>query len=754
MARKSVPTLPLILASDHRCCNFQRNMITSCRILLAILLLFGSRFTKCLAFAPVSLSRFIIVDSTYSKARFYSDIQNVHIIRGNLRLKMEDEDGSRNKMKGSTTISTSEKPLAGKNNNRNGKVGNKHKIRTMFRQAKDMERSGQWHQACTHLEAILDIDQHDSYSHLALARLRSRRERTTSREKRPSIDNEKESVMKKTGDSVLEETRVTITPLAIAQATPFSKARQAFYNGIDKCPKSIHIWQAWALHEESLGNVSFARSLFQWALEIDNTNPYVCHGYGLLEHQCGNFDAAIELWQRPLKSRQKGKTTAALVCSLGKLMVAKGHLQEARDLYVETVLRIDSQREATEVYLAAAWLEEKHFKKFGRAEELLNVALRVSPGNSRAMVALAKLAGRKVDSQRIVIDKNGSKRGKNPSKRDVERRRNDAVKKQLQEACMDLVKSKKQEQIGKSDVKDGRLFNAWQKLEVKNKNFKAAKSILKEGMEIFPNDHSLRQAAGKVEELVGNYTGARDWYSASLLIMPSAPTLVAYSMLEISHPIGNEVNYTRASRLFDEALLIDPRHGPVYNAYGNMQLKMGNIKKARQVYQNGVFANCRDVASVYHGLAMLELSLGNVETARLVLMEGLKEVRINDSGMDSNRRNRAIFLAQSLGMLELNCNRAAEAKTIFEKGIEQHGNSTQLLLGAALSEVKLGNEESARSLFERAINVDRKHAQAWQSWGVMEMRAGNYKVAKTLFECGIKNDPLHGALWQAYGTFC
>ena len=263
----------------------------------------------------------------------------------------------------------------------------------------------------------------------------------------------------------------------------------------------------------------------------------------------------------------------------------------------------------------------------------------------------------------------------------------------------------------------------------------------------------LCQAAGKVEELVGNYTGARDWYSASLLITPSAPTLVAYAMLEISHPSGHKFNRSKVARLFDEALLLDPRHGPAYNAYGNMELNTGNIEKARQVYQNGVFANCRDVASVYHGLAMLELSLGNVETARLVLMKGLKEVRIHDSGMDTNRRGRAIFLVQSLGMIELNCKQAAKAKTIFEMGIAQHGNSTQLLLGAALSEGKLGNEDSARNLFERAVNVDRKHAQAWQSWGVMEMRAGNYQTAKTLFECGIKNDHHHGALWQAYGKF-
>ena len=120
--------------------------------------------------------------------------------------------------------------------------------------------------------------------------------------------------------------------------------------------------------------------------------------------------------------------------------------------------------------------------------------------------------------------------------------------------------------------------------------------------------------------------------------------------------------------------------------------------------------------------------------------------------MDNNKRKREVFLAHTLEMLELKMNRAADAREVFMNGIKRHhGNASQLLLGAAISEVKLGNEESARTLFERSVNADRKHSQAWQSWGVMEMLAGNYKVAKTLFECGIQNDPQHGALWQAYG---
>lgn len=362
-------------------------------------------------------------------------------------------------------------------------VSDKTKVRSMFRQAKEMERTGQWCKACQQLESILKLDPFDSYSHLALARLQSRRERCDVLEKS----------RKNCRNLDAGEVRKDVTLLDIVQSTPFSKAREAFHNGTKSCPNSIHIWQAWALHEESIGNIYYARYLFQKALDIDEINPYVCHGYGLLEHRLGNFDAAMKLWEKPLKSGDKGSITAALVCSVGKLMVAQGRCLEARNFLMEYVMRMNSQREAAEVYLAVAWLEEKHFKNFSRAEELLNSALRVSPENSRALAALARLAGRKVDSENLNLGGDSSYvTNDRYSGSDIERRRNGAVKRRLQVACKNLVsRYSKETSREKSEVTDGRLFNAWAKLEIEDMNFNAARKILRQGMDIFPQDHSV-----------------------------------------------------------------------------------------------------------------------------------------------------------------------------------------------------------------------------------------------------------------------
>lgn len=255
-----------------------------------------------------------------------------------------------------------------------------------------------------------------------------------------------------------------------------------------------------------------------------------------------------------------------------------------------------------------------------------------------------------------------------------------------------------------------------------------------------------------MEERVGNTTGARDLYSVSLSIEPTAPTLVAYALLELNQPTSKTANYNDYVKgLFEEALLLNPRHGPAYNAYGTAELRHGIAAKARKIFERGVRAKCTDAASIYHGFAKMELSLGNVEPAREILRKGLKEVHLNDAGMDSQHRERAIFLSHTLGMMELNSNRPKEALEVFIDGIERFGNSSQLVLGAAQSNFRLGKHQVARLKFEQSVLMDPEHAQAWQAWGVMEMRAGNVDEARKLFRCGIKNSPKHGALWQAYG---
>lgn len=316
-----------------------------------------------------------------------------------------------------TASSTSSQQPRNTSHNNNDKKIARRKIRNMYMKAKNMERHGQWSEACELYNEILRIDSKDAHSHLGLARLEARR----------NHDN--------------------------------YKARQAFARGARECPNSVHLWQAWALYEQQHNSIDRARELFQKALSLEPNNPYVCHASGLMERKLGNKQRAKELWERALKK----KSTAALVCSLGELLISDRKYDEARVLYLNHLLKLESERERSEVYLAAAWLEEKYAHDADRAEELIRLSLHESPGESRAHVALARLEGRRNNG-------GGSK---------------EASVRRLANACISM------EHENATEVTDGRLYNAWAHLEVTSRRFRAARKILLKGIEKFPDDQSV-----------------------------------------------------------------------------------------------------------------------------------------------------------------------------------------------------------------------------------------------------------------------
>ncbi len=437
----------------------------------------------------------------------------------------------------------------------------KLKIKRMFQKAQDLTRTGQWWDASRILKDILEMDPRDAHSHLALARLESRREfasTATSKctssatdEPKPSIsatnnngrrhyssnntllwawtimnhstistttaqtyDNDKHyySPLLIIGNNTTAQI-VDIPPLPSPTSSP---ARAAFYRGTTLCPKSIHLWQAWALHEQSMGNLQDARTLFQICLAMDSRNAHVCHAFGLMERRLGNYDQAQKLWTVALEVH----STAALVCSLGELYIVRGQLEQARTLYENHLFRVSTERERTELYLAMAWLEERHLANRDGALECIQTALSASPNNSRAQVALARLQGRReadLQQQYQSIHTHTQHNNTSPSYNNNPRVNNMRLSKKITsvnpnnipflqhqdsnaltrlhfaEACekestrCDRTAST----ITASSKSDGRLFNAWANLEAKSGRLKNARRILLQGIKRFPHDHSV-----------------------------------------------------------------------------------------------------------------------------------------------------------------------------------------------------------------------------------------------------------------------
>lgn len=209
-----------------------------------------------------------------------------------------------------------------------------------------------------------------------------------------------------------------------------------------------------------------------------------------------------------------------------------------------------------------------------------------------------------------------------------------------------------------------------------------------------------------------------------------------------------QMHLQRARDLFQLGLLVDPRHGPLYHAYGSMEMRQGNVTGSREIFFLGIQRNSSDLSTIYHGWGLLELREGNVNKAaeifRTAIELCIRGTRELEHGVS--------FLLHSLGTLELMSMNLDEARRIFTTGIELYPKHSHLLLGLAMTYAKLGKSEEARTYFKASVDGDTKHAHAWQAWAVAEKAQGNLELARVLFRQGLKKSPAHGPLWQAFAT--
>ncbi len=487
-------------------------------------------------------------------------------------------------------------------------------------------------------------------------------------------------------------------------------ARKAFDRGSKACPGSVHILQGWAVMEKSQGLLQDARKLFEKALDMDPSNAYICHAWGLMELRGDppNLDMARGLFRRSFVA----KPQAQICTALARLEAGQGRLEEARAWFRKG---LSLCKEKTPIRLAWAEMESSASVSGGysKAEALLERALREDPKNGHVYIARAKL-------QLL--------QGEIANARHTLR------------AAANLPEKLPQ------------VFNMWATLEQKEGRLEEAGKIVMRGRERLRTGErqSLLQTQGMIAEKLGKLDEARDLYQQSIAIRPTAPAYVAWALLEgriTASASGTCRNIskpnTKTRDLFEKGLLIDPRHGPLYHAYGIMEERRGNIYTARAVFKRGISARCSDMASVWHGLGILELRQGGAAAARDVFLRGVDDLVA--CGEDAS------FLFHSLGMLEIHGRRLPSARKSFAKGLYHYPRNSQLLLGAALTEVQLGELGKAREFFQASVNADKYHAHAWQAWGVMEQREGRFDVARTLFNGGIRVVPRHAALWVAYG---
>ncbi len=537
------------------------------------------------------------------------------------------------------------------------------------------------------------------------------------------------------------------------------KARELFTQSMIRCPNNVHILHAWGHMEQKYGNESLARDCWSKAIELDPDNAYVCHALSNLEKRHRNFEQArivLEkvVWRKP---------TSTICVSLSELERQLGRPERAKEVLLHGMKSCSIER--SKLLLSLAWLEEDYYNNTDEAKGLIDEAIKIDKSNVRVHVAKANL--------------------------ELRLNMRDAARKTLQSATH-------------LNAEDAQHYTMWATVEIEDGKYTEAVKILEEGAKKYPGDQFLLQRWGTLEMKLGNSNKAKTLFEKSIIIRPHAPTFVAWAILEeqegidmispqpsftksvkedddlIEQTIGKLADSTidvpagtvgqfdmpplpiepthelrnkafaqfqKARQLFSIGMIVDPQHGPLYHAYGNMEQRRGNYTGARDIFMRGISMNCTDVTSLYHAWGLLELK-DSVSVARDIFHKGIELGLSGNKEVDSG----VGFLLHSLGMLELDNGRADESKRVFSTGVSLFPQHSQMLLGLALASIRLGDGDVAREYFRASVDSDPLHAHAWQSWAIAEKQAGNIELARVLFRQGLTKGPMHGALWQAFGV--
>ena len=181
----------------------------------------------------------------------------------------------------------------------------------------------------------------------------------------------------------------------------------------------------------------------------------------------------------------------------------------------------------------------------------------------------------------------------------------------------------------------------------------------------------------------------------------------------------------------------------VWHGMASLELQLGNINEARTLFRTGIdrftggaftkaaskpqlpiqennnyppppFSTAPKVAAVDEAAAAATTAGTTATSAAPSSAVGSGVGSGGGGGGGVPLRETATFLVHSLGMLEFQLKDYTAAFASFASGLELYPNNSHLLLGAALSLMKLNELESARELFRRAVSSDTKHAHAWQ----------------------------------------
>ncbi|KAG5237100.1 protein high chlorophyll fluorescent [Salix suchowensis] len=283
--------------------------------------------------------------------------------------------------------------------------------------------------------------------------------------------------------------------------------------------------------------------------------------------------------------------------------------------------------------------------KYKEAEEILQKCTSYWPEDGRPYVALGKILGKqsKTAAARAVYEKGcQATQGENP----------------YIWQCWAVLENKMgnmrraRELFDAATVADKRhvaAWHGWAILELKQGNVKKARQLLAKGLKFCGGNEYVYQTlalleAKQIDMSRLNTCSGKQLSAWAQLEMQKENNLVARKLFEKLLTIGHALNprdpvllqslalleYKHSTAnlarvLFRKASELDPRHQPVWIAWGWMEWKEGNIPTARELYQKAlsIDSTTESAARCLQAWGVLEQRAGNLSAARRLFRSSL-----------------------------------------------------------------------------------------------------------------------------------
>lgn len=336
------------------------------------------------------------------------------------------------------------------------------------------------------------------------------------------------------------------------------------------------------LNDEQQRGFHLAHAAFERGKQLDPNNVYLLYAYAVMlgerPRREGQYKKALQVFAQALRLDQEN---VYVLHAWGDMHRKKGNLRLA-DEYLRRALRRDPPNVPILVSLA---LVRKDQKQHDRAQKLLDQALQIEPKNPMVLVALAD-----------VLTKQGKWR--------------EAVANAQQALSMHPANVPARNLLGRIAKDQGH----WQE----------ARKYLDEALALEPENLHCLHLMGELCFEEGKFLKRHDEFSQAeekvraaerrfLQVLSLEPTNV-HTLVALGALYSEERHFEKAEQKLQEARTLEGDTPFIYGAWGNMELRRGNVSRAKRLFQEVLDMDRANVVAL-NSLAQVSAREGNRELA-------------------------------------------------------------------------------------------------------------------------------------------